>query len=298
MSDGQGELLRTMRRGEAKIPGFLEDYAFLTHGLLMLYRATQTQRHLEAAKRLAAAAEARFDASATHGGGYFETRENQPDLFVRVRGTYDGAVPSGNSVMVHNLLNLYKYTEDEAYMERAVKDLRSFGASLPKMGAAMQQMQHALLRAFEMNPALAQTAAADVHQQGEKAGEPSRRQFACRLAEKAYRLKHSVHIRTPDEPASHEMDTLLWTFRDGSFVPHELCGEGGGEPLAPVTIGPEPPAGRRPDLLINLAGDLQDRDDVPRVAEIVSADDGSRASSRQRYARYRELGHTLETHKL
>ena len=130
------------------------------------------------------------------------------------------------------------------------------------------------------------------------AGELPRRRFACRLAEKAYRLQHSVHILTADEPASRELDDLLWTFRDGSFVPHEISGDSGGEPQAPVTIGPTPPAARRPDLLINLGEDLPGQDDMPRVVEIVTADDASRAQSRRRYARYRELGHTLETHKL
>lgn len=130
------------------------------------------------------------------------------------------------------------------------------------------------------------------------AGESPRRRFACRLAEKAYRLQHSVHIRTPDESASRELDDLLWTFRDGSFVPHEVTGDAGREAQTPVTIGPNPPAGRQPHLLINLGADLPGQDDMPRVAEIVSADDDSRAHSRRRYARYRELGHTLETHKL
>ena len=129
------------------------------------------------------------------------------------------------------------------------------------------------------------------------AGETGRRRFACRLAEKAYRLRHSVHIRTPDDPASRELDDLLWTFRDGSFVPHEITS--GGAPQAPVTIGPNAPAAQPPDLLINLGDDLPDAEhDVARIAEIVSADDGVRAHSRRRYARYRELGHTLETHKL
>ena len=131
------------------------------------------------------------------------------------------------------------------------------------------------------------------------AGEAGRRQFACRLAEKAYRLKHSVHIRTPDATVANEIDELLWTFRDGSFVPHEVVSPGLAENEAPVTIGARPPAGQPAELVINLGDDVPETDSsYPRIAEIVSADDASRRLSRQRYARYRELGHTLDTHKL
>lgn len=131
------------------------------------------------------------------------------------------------------------------------------------------------------------------------AGEPGRRQFACRLAEKAYRLAHSVHIRTPDATVANEIDELLWTFRDGSFVPHEVVSPGQPDTEAPVTIGAMEPAGRSAELVINLGDDVPDTDrPCERIAEIVTTDEDSRQQSRQRYARYRELGHTLETHKL
>lgn len=132
-----------------------------------------------------------------------------------------------------------------------------------------------------------------------QAGEPGRRQFACRLAEKAYRLDHTVHIRTPDDGVAGAMDELLWTFRDGSFVPHEVVAPGQPDVEAPVTVGTRPPARRTAELVINLGDDVPEPDaDCVRIAEIVSSDEDSRRQSRQRYARYRELGHTLETHNL
>ena len=60
-------------------------------------------------------------------------------------------------------------------------------------------------------------------------GDRARQHFACRLAEKAYRLDNTIHIRTIDQRAAEQLDELLWTFRDGSFVPHELS-VGGSEP--------------------------------------------------------------------
>jgi len=134
-------------------------------------------------------------------------------------------------------------------------------------------------------------------------GAPARNVFACRLAEKAYRLDNAVHIQTADESLSRELDDLLWTFRDGSFVPHEILAAEPDGSSTPVTIGARLPAARQAELLINLSADIPEaasnsQEECPRIAEIVSGDDDSRRQSRERYARYRELGHTLETHKL
>ena len=131
------------------------------------------------------------------------------------------------------------------------------------------------------------------------AGESARRLFACRLAEKAYRLQHTVHIQAVDLHDARQLDELLWTFRDGSFVPHELVGADreGGE--APITIGiatDDVPAG---DLLINLTDELPERlNSFPRIAEIVTSDEDCRRQSRRRFADYRLQGHTLQTHEL
>ncbi|MDH4108910.1 MAG: DNA polymerase III subunit chi [Gammaproteobacteria bacterium] len=131
------------------------------------------------------------------------------------------------------------------------------------------------------------------------AGESARQQFACRLAEKAYRLRNTVHICTADRPSAELLDDLLWTFRDGSFVPHELVGPGIASGQAPVTIADVSVAGTGSDLLINLGPSAApDSGSFPRIAEIVTSDDQGRQESRRRYAHYRELGHILETHKL
>ena len=130
-------------------------------------------------------------------------------------------------------------------------------------------------------------------------GDRSRLQFACRLAAKAYRLKNTVHIQTADQRVAEQLDELLWTFDDGSFIPHELAGANSGEPEAPITIGKERSPRKQTDLLINLAEQVPaEYDTIPRVAEIVTADEESRRESRKRYAQYREMGHTLDTHKL
>jgi len=130
-------------------------------------------------------------------------------------------------------------------------------------------------------------------------GEAARQLFACRLAEKAYRLKHTVHICTHSRASAEQIDDLLWTFRDGSFVPHEMAEPGSSAAQSPVTIAEASNAASGSDLLINLgAGAVENCDSFARIAEIVTSDEDGRQESRRRYARYREQGHDLETHKL
>ena len=128
-------------------------------------------------------------------------------------------------------------------------------------------------------------------------GDDARHVFACRLAEKAYRLEHKVHVHLSDANAARRFDDRLWTFRDGSFVPHEIASPEAAE--SPVTIGHGTLPKQAADLLINLTAELPGSTDAfPRIAEIVTSDDGSLRLSRKRYSEYRELGHELESHKL
>ena len=130
-------------------------------------------------------------------------------------------------------------------------------------------------------------------------GELARNNFACRLAEKAYRLDNTVHINVASQDDARRIDDLLWTFRDGSFVPHHLLGtERDGLP-SPVTIA----CGERPtearDLLINLGADVPSfAEAFPRVAELVTSDEESKQQSRRRFVQYRNQGYTLETHNV
>lgn len=131
------------------------------------------------------------------------------------------------------------------------------------------------------------------------AGAQQRQSFACRLAEKAYRLDNSVHIHVASPADAERIDELLWTFRDGSFVPHDLVTSITPDRKSPVAIGSDDTNVSPRDLLINLC------DEVPpfagsfaRVAELVSSDDDCKRLSRKRFAEYRDNGHTLETHNV
>lgn len=126
------------------------------------------------------------------------------------------------------------------------------------------------------------------------------RQIACRVAEKAYLAGHKVYIHTPDERTADQLDELLWTFRQGSFVPHQKLAAGApADTLTPIHIGWGSEPEVHDDVLINLAAE------VPlffsrfqRVAEIVPAGAEARQQGRARYRFYRERGYPLETHTL
>jgi DNA polymerase-3 subunit chi len=124
--------------------------------------------------------------------------------------------------------------------------------------------------------------------------------LACRLAEKAVEQSYEVLINAASEAESIRLDELLWTFSQGSFLPHRLLGAGPAEEGEHVLIGcgQEPGEGRS-DLLINLALTVPPFfSTFQRVAEIVSAGDENKAAGRERFRYYRDRGYDLQTLKV
>ncbi len=129
--------------------------------------------------------------------------------------------------------------------------------------------------------------------------ERARQVLACKLAEKAWRLDNSVYIHTRSRSDAERLDELLWTFRDGSFVPHGVAGRDDGTEDSPIMIGSDDGGVDACDLLINLCDEIPAfAEGFPRVAELVTSDENCRLLSRKRYAAYRDGGHELNTHKL
>jgi hypothetical protein len=95
--------------GKRGVPGFLDDYAYLAMGLLELHHATCDTAYLRRAVDLCEkAAQGFFDEST---GGFYLNGINNEKLIMRVRETYDGAMPSGNAVMAYNLATFYVLEE-------------------------------------------------------------------------------------------------------------------------------------------------------------------------------------------
>ena len=120
----EGRLLHVYKNGEAKLNGYLDDYAFLVSALLDLYEASFDTAWFQMAVRLNETMIAQFwDHDA---GGFFFTSSDHEQLIVRSKNPYDNAIPSGNSVAVNNLLRLAAYTGRSDYREMAEKTLILF----------------------------------------------------------------------------------------------------------------------------------------------------------------------------
>jgi len=122
--------------------------------------------------------------------------------------------------------------------------------------------------------------------------------LACRLAEKAYGLGHRVYLHAAASEQARQLDDLLWTFRQGSFVPHTLCPPPEGD-ASPVSIGWDGTPAAVAEVLINLG------DTVPafferyeRVVELVDQQPPVLAKSRERFRFYRNRGYEPVSHRL
>jgi hypothetical protein len=119
----QGRLLRTYREGEAKLLGYLEDYAFVADGLVALYEATFEARWLMEAVKLAdEMIELFWDEGV---GGFYDTGKDHEALVVRPRDVFDNAQPCGGSVASEVLLKLAVITGNDDYAAKATAPLRT-----------------------------------------------------------------------------------------------------------------------------------------------------------------------------
>jgi len=120
-----GRLLRTAKGGQARILGYLEDYAMVAAALVELYETTFERRRLDQARRLADDMLRLFWDDAIEG--FFDTGHDAEQLIVRPRNLFDNAVPSGSSVAIETLLRLAVLTGESAYETRALAALRPLG---------------------------------------------------------------------------------------------------------------------------------------------------------------------------
>ncbi len=136
------QLLRRWRDGEARFAAVLDDYAFFVQGLLDLHMACQEKRYLETAIELS---HEQLRLFADPAGGFFSSQESA-GLLTRIKETYDGAEPAGNSVSALNFLRLGRLLDKSEWIEIAEKTIKAFGKTLAAQGSAMPL----LLKAMEI----------------------------------------------------------------------------------------------------------------------------------------------------
>jgi DNA polymerase-3 subunit chi len=138
----------------------------------------------------------------------------------------------------------------------------------------------------------------------EEAGEGTRLRLACRIAEKAYLGKLRVVVMCDDAALVPTLDELLWTFSDGTFVPHDIVTREGAPCEAPValTSGPLPASSffqDGADVLINLGNTVPACfERFARVAEFLDARPEVRSAGRERFKVYRGKSIEPQTHNI
>ncbi len=114
-------LYTSFRDGKCSNHAFLDDYAFYVAALIELYHSTLDKNYLKKAENIFKEAVKRF--ADCENAGFYLSDSDSTELFLNPKETYDGAIPSGNSVMTYNLVRLYQTTEKEEYKELLEKQI-------------------------------------------------------------------------------------------------------------------------------------------------------------------------------
>jgi DNA polymerase-3 subunit chi len=125
----------------------------------------------------------------------------------------------------------------------------------------------------------------------------SRLRYACRLAEEHAERGARIYVQTDSVGETQRLDELLWTYNDGSFLPHEIySGLAPSHDRVRIMLGDQPPPSSHRELLITLSESVPaDLEACPHIIEIVDVDPERKRTARERFRQYRERGCTLET---
>lgn len=122
--------------------------------------------------------------------------------------------------------------------------------------------------------------------------------FACKLIEKAYRSGSFCYVLTDDAEQSRIIDDLLWTFRAGSFIPHQIYTGEPPELEKVILIGSLAAPEHWQRILFNLSSRYPDLGaQTERVLEILDNSETTKEAGRNRYRQYQQSGMTITTHK-
>lgn len=133
-----GRLRRTFKNGEARVPAFLEDHAFVLQALIDVYEAGFELKYLRAAIALADDTIRHFADS--ERGGFYQVADDHESMLVREKPNYDGATPSGNSVMALSLLRLAELTDAERFRIQGTATISALSGILHRAPAALAEM--------------------------------------------------------------------------------------------------------------------------------------------------------------
>ena len=121
--------------------------------------------------------------------------------------------------------------------------------------------------------------------------------FVCQLVEKVWKKGHSIYLHTNNPQDAQQLDNLLWTFRQHSFIPHSLANK---QEIAAVKIGCEGwESQQKQDILINLAPTIPTHfNQFSRILEVLTDDPQIKQMGREHYKFYKQQNYSLNTHTI
>jgi len=125
--------------------------------------------------------------------------------------------------------------------------------------------------------------------------------FACKLIEKAYRSGQFCYVYTDSLQQSQQLDNQLWTFRENSFIPHQVYDENNIAPYneQTVLIGTQAAPKNWQKLIFNLSSKYpDDLTKTERVLEILDNNEELKQAGRQRFRQYKHNGFDISTHQI
>ncbi len=135
---------------ENKIPGFLDDYAYLIKAALELYKTTLKEEYLLRALQINDILTDLFKDK--FEGGFFYNRLEEDTI--KLKFAYDGAIPSGNSIQLLNLIELYFITGNNSYRELAENSIKVFSSALNKSSNGYTYFLRGIMKIHSMDTSL------------------------------------------------------------------------------------------------------------------------------------------------
>lgn len=207
------KLSRCYKDGQAKLNGYLEDYAFFITALLDLYEASFDLIWLKEALALSQTMIEQFWDEAS--GGFFFTSRDHEALPVRSRSAYDGASPSGTSAALFALLRLAEFTDSRELRAKAEQTLRLYREPLERAPGGFSHMLCAL--DFYLGP-VAQIAVVGFKHD-------ARTRKILEVVQACFRPNKIVALAGPEQLAEYEQFSPLFvgkTMRDDASTVY-LC---------------------------------------------------------------------------
>lgn len=123
--------------------------------------------------------------------------------------------------------------------------------------------------------------------------------YVCKLIERGYKQNiNPIFIKTDTQKQAEELDKVLWTFRQESYIPHTLVDQDSNN-TQPVQIGWIDNEIDDAEAIINLSDGMPDiSNDLKKIHEIIDNIDEKKEKARERWKKYKSIGFNIKAYKV